>query len=73
MITTTLTTTRENKVENGLEFIRSHLDDLWPRMVSTYATKGAQVEVGNPEEVMEWFRQVWSIDAILYLVTIRSN
>jgi hypothetical protein len=50
MITTaTLLTTREQEVRKGLEFILNHfsLDPLlWPRTVSTYATKGAQIRRG---------------------------
>ncbi|MGA9151625.1 MAG: hypothetical protein WBZ36_13690 [Candidatus Nitrosopolaris sp.] len=32
----------EMEVKEGLVFILNHLDGLWPRMISTYATKGGQ-------------------------------
>jgi len=31
----------EMEVKEGLIFILIHLDDLWPRMISIHATKGA--------------------------------
>lgn len=46
----------EMEVREGLIFILTHLEDLWPRMISTYATKGAQIRVENFEEAMAWFK-----------------
>ena len=37
-------------------FILSHLEDLWPRTVSTYATKGGQRPVKDFAEAMAWFK-----------------
>lgn len=42
-------------IEDGLEFILSHCDDLWPRTISTYATGGRQIVVNSFEEAMAWF------------------
>jgi hypothetical protein len=47
---------KEMEVREGLIFILYHLDDLWPRMVSTYATGGGQRLVNNFEEVMAFFK-----------------
>jgi hypothetical protein len=53
MTTTTATLTPiiskqfEMEVKEGLAFILNHLDDLWPRMISTYATRGGQRLVNN--------------------------
>lgn len=44
----------EMEVKEGLLFILNHTDGLWPRMVSTYATKGAQILVNNIAEAMAW-------------------
>jgi hypothetical protein len=46
----------EMEVKDGLIFILNHLDDLWPRMVSTYSTKGGQKLVNNFAETMAWFK-----------------
>ena len=46
----------EMEVREGLTFILTHLDDLSPRMISTYATKGAQKRVENFEEAIVWFK-----------------
>jgi hypothetical protein len=46
----------EMEVKEGLVFILNHLDNLWPRMISTYATKGAQRPVKDFTEAMAWFK-----------------
>jgi hypothetical protein len=46
----------EMEVREGLLFILTHLDDLWPKTVSTYATKGAHRQVKDFEEAMAWFK-----------------
>ncbi len=46
----------EMEVKEGLTFILNHLDDLWPRMISTYATGGGQRLVNSFEEAMAWFK-----------------
>ena len=63
MITTTLTTAeRQTDIENGLRSILSHFDNLWPRMISTYATRGGQRLVNNVQEVMAWFKAANFLD-----------
>jgi len=64
MITAALTT-REEEVRRGLEFVLGHFhpDPLWPRTVSTYATKGAQILVNSFEEAMALFRAANFIDS----------
>jgi hypothetical protein len=52
----------EMEVREGLTFILNHLDGLWPRMISTYATKGAQKEVKNFTEAMAWFKAANFLD-----------
>ena len=44
------------EVKEGLIFILNHLDNLWPRMVSTYATGGRQRLVNNFAEAFAWFK-----------------
>jgi hypothetical protein len=46
----------EMEVREGLAFILNHLDDLWPKTISTYATKGVQIPVKDFEEAMAWFK-----------------
>jgi hypothetical protein len=52
----------EMEVEEGLIFILNHLEDLWPRMVSTYATRGAQRLVNNFAEAMARFKAANFLD-----------
>ena len=62
MTTTTTTLTPitskqfEMEVKEGLIFILNHLDGLWDRTISTYATKGGQRLVSNVQEAMAWFK-----------------
>jgi hypothetical protein len=56
---------REKKVEDGLRFILNHFDDsepMWPRMVSTYVTRGAQKLVSSFEEAMAWYKAANFLD-----------
>ena len=63
MITTATTlTTTEIEVKEGLIFILNHLDNLWPRMISTYPTKGGQRLVNNFAEAMAWFKAANFLD-----------
>jgi hypothetical protein len=34
----------------GLNFILNHLDDRWPKTISTHWTANAQVRVNHPED-----------------------
>ncbi len=52
----------EMEVKEGLTFILNHLDDLWPRMISTYATGGGQRLVNNFEQAMAWFKAANFLD-----------
>ena len=52
----------EMEVKEGLKFILNHLDNLWPRMISTYTTGGAQKPVENLAEAMAWFRAANFLD-----------
>ena len=38
-------------ITQGLDFILSHLESLWPKMVSTHLTDNAQIPVCSPEEL----------------------
>jgi hypothetical protein len=44
-VITVALTTKEEEVKSGLEFVLGHLDGLWPRTISTYATKGGQRKI----------------------------
>jgi hypothetical protein len=52
----------EMEVKEGLIFILNHLDDLWPRMVSTYTTRGGQRLVNKFAEAMAWFKAANFLD-----------
>jgi len=52
----------EMEVKEGLKFILNHLDNQWPRMISTYTTGGAQKPVENLAEAMAWFRAANFLD-----------
>jgi hypothetical protein len=54
----------EMEVMEGLKHILTltNPDDLWPRMVSTHATKGAQKRVENFAEAMAWFKAANYLD-----------
>ena len=62
--TTTAITSKqfEMEVKEGLIFILNHLDDLWPRTVSTYATGGGQRLVNSFAEAMAWFKAANFLD-----------
>ena len=49
--------------ESGLDYILSHFQgDLWPRTISTKATRGAQIPVRSKEEALKWFEQANFLD-----------
>jgi hypothetical protein len=52
----------EMEVKEGLIFIINHLADLWPRTISTHATKGGQRLVNNFAEAMAWFKAANFLD-----------
>jgi hypothetical protein len=52
----------EMEVKEGLIYILNHLDDLWPRTVSTYATGGGQKLINNFAEAMAWFKAANFLD-----------
>jgi hypothetical protein len=52
----------EMEVKEGLVYILNHTDGLWPRMVSTYTTRGAQRLVKNFAEAMAWFKAANFLD-----------
>lgn len=52
----------EAEVREGLIYILNHLDGLWPRMISTYATGGGQRLVYSFEEVMARFKAANFLD-----------
>ncbi|MGA9153702.1 MAG: hypothetical protein WBZ36_24230 [Candidatus Nitrosopolaris sp.] len=52
----------EMEVKEGLIYILNHLDNLWPRMVSTHATGGAQRLVNNFAEAMAFFKAASFLD-----------
>ena|SRR5215467_12544885 len=65
MTTTTIEVTSkqfEMEVKEGLVYILNHLDGLWPRMISTYATRGAQICVKNFAEAMARFKAANFLD-----------
>lgn len=67
MITTTaaltpITSKLEMELQEGLEFILNHLDNLWPRTASTYVTKGGQRLVNNSAEAMAFFKASFFLD-----------
>lgn len=52
----------EMEVNEGLIYILNHLDGLWPRTVSTYATGGGQKLVNNFAQAMAWFKAANFLD-----------
>src|SRR5205823_3926428 len=46
----------------GLSLILGHLDDLWPKTVSTQWTTDAQVEVNHPKDAIYRFCQARFLD-----------
>jgi hypothetical protein len=63
----------EMEVAEGLKYILNHTDGLWPRMISTYATQGAQIEVKNFEETMAWFKASNFLDCRISAYPIYTN
>ena len=56
MITTTTIDNQEEKVEQGIDFLLSHFEGrqrLFPRKMSTFATKGKQFTVYNKEQILD--------------------
>jgi hypothetical protein len=50
-------------VEEGLEFILSHLkESFWPRTISTKTTEGRQVPVYSKQEALAWYKAANFID-----------
>ena len=52
---------REEKVKEGIDFLLSHFEGrqrLFPRKMSTFASKGKQYTVYNKEQILnlEWMR-----------------
>ena len=46
----------------GLTFILTHVEDLWPKMMSTRLTYNAQIPVKSPEEAVRHFVQAKLLD-----------
>ena len=59
--------TLEDKVSNGLDFLIGHFEGfeegfIWPRTVSTKATRGAQVLVYSREQALQRFKEANYLD-----------
>lgn len=52
----------EMEVKEDLTFTLNHLDGLWPRTVSTYATKGGRRLVNNFAQAMARFKAANFLD-----------
>lgn len=50
-------------ITQGLVFILSHVDGLWPKMASTYLTANAQMAVNGPEEAIRRYTQAKLLDS----------
>ena len=51
------------KITEGLHFILSHFEEpIWPRTISTHATKGAQILIYNKEETIARYRRANLLD-----------
>jgi hypothetical protein len=46
----------------GLNFILGHLDDQWPKTISTHWTANAQIRVNHPEDAIYRFSQARLLD-----------
>lgn len=54
---------QRTELEKKLEFILGHFEEpVWPRTISTHATKGAQILVYNKEEALAWYKQANLLD-----------
>jgi hypothetical protein len=50
-------------IVDGLEFILGHFEEpIWPRTISTHATKGAQILVYNKEQAIARYKQANLLD-----------
>ena len=44
-------------LEQQFDFILGHFEaPIWPRTISTYATRNGQILVNNKEEALAWFK-----------------
>lgn len=50
-------------IAQGLAFILTHLEGLWPKMISTHLTYNAQIPVDRPEEAIRRFTQAKLLDS----------
>jgi hypothetical protein len=54
---------QRTELEKNLEFILSHFEEpIWPRTISTHATKGAQILVYNKEGALARYKQAHLLD-----------
>src|SRR5215469_13420614 len=63
----------EMEVKEGLVYILNHTDGLWPRMISTYSTRGAQRLVRNFTEAMSWFKASSFLDCRISAYPVYTN
>lgn len=52
-------------ITQGLAFILTHLEDLWPKTISTRLSDNAQIPVNSPEEAIRRYTQAKFLDCKL--------
>jgi hypothetical protein len=64
----------DKQVEEGLDFILSHLKEpIWPRTISTKATGGRQIPVYSKQEALAWYKAANFLDCRISAYPYYSN